>query len=133
MGKLEAISLIKKYKRHTAVDGLSIPLNIGEVDVLVWRNGVEILPSIERRAEAAKLLGLSGDEEIVPRLIGLLDDEQYLFRFEASLAVLNLRETGVPDKIIEIIKSSFDSLNLERKLRAEEALCSMNISADRFQ
>lgn len=35
----------------------------------------EILPSIERRAEAAKLLGLIGDERAISWLINLLHDE----------------------------------------------------------
>ena len=97
----------------------------------------EILPSVERRAEAAKLLGLIGDEkgdkQVVSRLIDLLDDEQELVRFEASLALLALMEEQAPEEAFEIIRSSLNSMNLERRLRAEEALCSMSISTGRFR
>jgi HEAT repeat protein len=90
------------------------------------REDTEILPSLERRAEAAKLLGLIGDKSVIPWMLCMLDDEQELVRFEAALSLFALMERAAPDRVFQIIKSSVHKLNFERRLRAEAALCSIN-------
>jgi len=87
---------------------------------------VEILPSIERRAEAVKLLGIIGDKNVIPWLLGLLDDEQELVSFESSLSLITLMGKDVPNRAFQIVKSSIYKMNLERRFRAEEALCLIN-------
>jgi HEAT repeat protein len=90
------------------------------------REDAELLPSIERRAEAARLLGLIRDKNVIPWLLRLLDDVQELVRFEASLSLLTLIGKDVPDKAIEIIKTSIAQMNLGKRLRVKDALCLMN-------
>jgi len=97
------------------------------------REDVEILPSIERRAEAARLLGLIGDKSVIPWMLCMLDDEQELVRFEAAVSLTNLMERAAPDRVFKIIKSSIHKVNFERRFRAKEALCLMNIREEGFR
>jgi HEAT repeat protein len=90
------------------------------------REDVEILPSIERRAEAARLLGLIGDKTVIPWMLCMLDDEQELVRFEAALSLITLMGKDVPHRALQIIRSSLCKVNFGRRLRAEAALCSIN-------
>jgi HEAT repeat protein len=85
-------------------------------------HGYEILPSIERRAEAARLLGSIGDKDSAVFLVDLLDDEQSVVRFESAIALVSLLQRHVPKKTIETIESLLNELSLERKLRAQEVL-----------
>ncbi len=106
---------------------------IKTTDVKRLRENVELLPSIERRAEAARLLGLIRDKNAVPKLTGLLDDDQAVVKLEASLALLNILGMDLPPKAIRIIEFPINNLDLERKLRAEEALCLMKTKKEHFQ
>ena len=92
------------------------------------REDAELLPSIERRAEAARLLGLIGDKNVIPWLLLLLDDEQELVRFEAAFSLLNLLGRSLPERAINIIKLSINNLNLnlDRRFRVKDALCLIN-------
>jgi len=94
-------------------------------------NDFEPLPSIERRSEAAKLLGLIGNRRCIPALLEFLDDEQEPVRFETAISLLILTGEKAPQKAMEVIKSSINKLTFEKKSRAEEALCSMNTSTER--
>lgn len=94
-------------------------------------NDFEPLPSIERRAEAAKLLGLIGDVKCVPDLLEFLDDEQEAVRFETAISLILLMMEKAPQKAIDVVKSSVDKLTFEKRSRAEEILCSMNTSKGR--
>jgi HEAT repeat protein len=94
-------------------------------------NDFEPLPSVERCAEAAKLLGLIGDRRCAPALLEFLDDEQEPVRFETALSLLLLTREKAPQKATEVIKSSVNKLTFEKRSRAEEILCSMNISKER--
>jgi HEAT repeat protein len=94
-------------------------------------NDFEPLPSVERRAGAAKLLGLIGDRRCVPELLRLLDDEQESVRFESALSLLLLTLEKAPQKAVDIIKSSVKKLTFEKRSRAEEILCSTNTSKER--
>jgi len=84
--------------------------------------GYEMLPSIERRAEAARLLGLIGDKDSAVFLVDLLDDEQSVVRFESAISLITLLQRHAPQKAIETIQSLMNELSLERKLRAQEVL-----------
>lgn len=85
----------------------------------------EILPSIERRAEAAKLLGLIGDKSAASALIDLLNDEQQPVKLEAAISLAALLNESAPERAVEIIKSASDEPDIRTRLRVEEALCSM--------
>ncbi len=85
----------------------------------------EVLPSAERRAEAAKLIGLTGNNKVVPTLVDLLYDDQHSVRLEAALSLAALLGGGTPGKATEIIKSASEDPDLGTRLRVEEALCSM--------
>jgi HEAT repeat protein len=89
------------------------------------REGDEVLPSVERRAEAAKLIGLMGNKNAVPALVDLLGDDQHRVRLEAALSLTALPGGGAPEKAIEVIKSASEDPDLGTRLRVEEALCSM--------
>lgn len=94
-------------------------------------NDFEPLPSVERRAEAAKLLGIIGDRRCVSVLLRLLDDEQESVRFESALSLLLLTEEKAPQKAIEVIKASVNRLTFEKRSRTEEILCLVNTSRER--
>jgi len=96
-------------------------------------NDSEPLPSIERRAEAAKLLGLIGETKGFPDLLGCLYDEQGPVRFETALSLVLLMREKAPQKAIEVINSFVDKLTFEKRSRAEEILCSTNTSKAHFR
>lgn len=85
-------------------------------------HGCEVLPSIERRAEAIRLLGLIGDKKVAALLVDLLDDEQVEVRFETAVSLVTLLQKSAPQKAIKTIKSLLNNLSLEKKLRAQEVL-----------
>jgi HEAT repeat protein len=127
------------FKRRRVSDAI---LNFGidaiedlvkTTDLKGLREDVEILPSIERRAEAAKLLGLIRDKSVIPWLLCMIDDEKELVRFEASLSLISLMERDAPNRALQIVISSLHKMNFERRFRAEEALCLMNPREDLFQ
>jgi len=82
----------------------------------------EILPSIERRAEAAKLLGLIGYGLAAPELTQLLDDEQEIVKLEAALSLAWIMKDHIPEKASEIINSAIHHPDLKTRLRVEEKL-----------
>ena len=86
----------------------------------------EILPSAERRAEAAKLLGLIGDKSAASALVDLLNDEQQPVKLEAALSLAALLGDKTPARAVEVIKSASNASDLGVRLRVEEVLCSMN-------
>ncbi len=134
------VRLLEDSFKRIRVSGAIVKFGADAVEELIrttelkrLREDVEILPSIERRAEAVKLLGIISKKNVIPWLLSLLDDEQALVRLEASLSLLNLMGKDVPSKAIEIIKSSINNLNLEKRLRIEEALCLMNTRGEDSQ
>ncbi len=88
--------------------------------------GDEVLPSIERRAEAVKLLGIIGNKDVANAIVGLIEDDQESVRLEAAMALSALLKDGAPEKATEIIMQASNHPNLTTRLRVEEALCSMN-------
>ncbi len=95
------------------------------VDRKSIENGDEVLPSIERRAEAVKLLGIIGNKDDADAIVGLLEDDQESVRLEAALALAALLREGTSEKAAEIIMQASNHPNLTTRLRVEEALCSM--------
>lgn len=85
--------------------------------------GEEVLPSVERRAEAAKLVGLIGDKSAVPALIDLLDDDQRPVRLEAAIALAGFLRENAPEGAVAVLKSALENSDLGTRLRIEEALC----------
>ena len=85
----------------------------------------EILPSIERRAEAVKLIGLIGYTQAAPNLSELLDDEQESVRLESALSLASVMGDNIPEKACDMIRSTVHHPDLATRLRVEEALCSM--------
>lgn len=134
------VELLEDSFRRRRVSAVLLKFGIDAVEELgkttrvkKIEEGFEILHSIERRAEATKVLGLLGNERIIPWLLGLLDDEQEIVRLEASLSLVTLTREKIPKRAIEIIKASLRNPNLETRLRVEEALCLMNIRGKGFQ
>jgi HEAT repeat protein len=127
------VGLLEDSFKRTRISDAILKFGIDAIEELVkttdfkrLREDVEILPSIERRAEAVKLLGIIGDKNVIPWLLGLLDDGQELVRLEASLSLLTLMGKDVPSKAVEIIKCTLTNLNFDRRFRIKEVLCLMN-------
>lgn len=59
--------------------------------------------SVERRAEAARLLGIRGDRSVVPQLCSCLGDLAAPVQLEASLALVALAVAGAPDRALAVI------------------------------
>jgi HEAT repeat protein len=93
---------------------------LGAVIMKRKEDDIEPLPSIERRAHAAKLLGLIGDKKAVPKLIELLGDEQGKVRFEAAFSVILLIGERAPAVAFDVIKAAERELALENRLRLDE-------------
>jgi HEAT repeat protein len=110
---------IRKYGED-ALDELLKTIKIKRL-----REDDEVLPSIERRAEAAKLLGLIGNKKALSTLVDLLGDDQHTVRLEAALSLAALLGDGAPEQAVEVIKSASYDPDLGTRLRVEEALCSM--------
>jgi HEAT repeat protein len=87
------------------------------------KNNSEILPSIERRAEAVKIIGLIRYRQATPELTGLLDDEQEAVKLEAALSLAWIMQDRIPEKAITIINSAVHHPDLKTRLRVEDALC----------
>jgi HEAT repeat protein len=93
------------------------------IKVKILREDDEVLPSIERRAEAAKLLGLTGNKDAVPALVELLGDDQETVRLEAALSLAGTMRDAIPKKAFAIVESAVHHPDLATRLRVEEALC----------
>jgi HEAT repeat protein len=59
--------------------------------------------SIERRAEAARLLGIVGDRSVVRLLCPYLDDPAEAVQLEAGLAIVALAPADTPDRALTVI------------------------------
>jgi HEAT repeat protein len=55
---------------------------------------------VERRAEAARLLGVLGDKSVVPALRWCLDDPAPAVQLEAALALIALFAADAPDRAL---------------------------------
>jgi len=136
------VGLLEDSFKRTRISDAILKFGINAIDELVTttdfkrlREDIEILPSIERRAEAVKLLGFIGQKDVITWLLRLLDDEQELVRLEASFSLLNLMGRSLPERAINIIKSSINNLNLnlDRRFRVKDALCLMNTRGEDSQ
>jgi HEAT repeat protein len=84
----------------------------------------EILPSIQRRAEAVKLIGIIGFRQAVPKLSEMLDDEQESVRLEAAFSLSEMLGDAIPEKARAVIEFAAHHPDLGTRLRVEEILCS---------
>lgn len=87
------------------------------------KDDTESLPSIERRSEAAKLIGLIGYRQAIPKLFELLEEEQETIRLEAALSLAGMLGDAVPEKGSAVIEAAVHHPDLATRLRVE-ALCS---------
>jgi HEAT repeat protein len=78
--------------------------------------------SIERRAEAARLLGIIGDGPVVARLVACLDDPAAAVRLEAALALAALTAAEAPDRALAIIAQGLTNPSPPIVLRCMDAL-----------
>lgn len=78
--------------------------------------------SVERRAEAARLLGIIGDRTIVPLLSSCLDDSAGAVQREAGLALVALAAADAPAKALAIIARGLDHASPAVVLRCMDAL-----------
>lgn len=85
-----------------------------------WRDEAPV--SIERRAEAARLLGIIGDRSVVPRLVPCLDDPAAAVQLEAALALVGLAGADAPDRALAIVSRGLDHPSPPIALRCMDAL-----------
>ena len=78
--------------------------------------------SIERRAEAGRLLGLVGDRSVVPQLCSCLDDPAAAVQLEAGLALAALTDAHAPDRALAIIAQGLANPGPAIALRCMDAL-----------
>ena len=82
----------------------------------------EALMGIERRAEAAWLLGIIGDQSVIPLLCSCLDDPAPAVQLEASLALAALKGSETPDRALAIITQGLNHPSPPVALRCMDAL-----------
>lgn len=78
--------------------------------------------SSERRAEAARLLGVIGDRSVVPRLVSCLDDSAAAVQREAGLALATLMARDTPNRALAIIAQGLTNPSPPMALRCMDAL-----------
>jgi HEAT repeat protein len=78
--------------------------------------------SVERRAEAARLLGNLGDPSVAPALRFHLEDQWPAVRLEAGLALVVLSATEVPERALTIIAEGLEHPGVPFALRCADAL-----------
>ena len=85
------------------------------------KDSVEMLPSLERRATATRLLGAIGGDTAFSRLAELLYDcdEHRLVKFEAALHLLRIASGHIHEKAQAVIRDSLSDPELARRLKFE--------------
>jgi len=78
--------------------------------------------SVERRAEAARLLGVLDDPAGVPALRARLEDPWSPVRLEASLALVALQAADAPDRALAIIADGLACPSVPGAARCADAL-----------
>lgn len=78
----------------------AIPYLIDTLEQRRMRNGEELLPSLERRAMALKLLGLLSAKKAIGAIRAALSDSSDVVRMEAALALASLEEG---EKVLEAV------------------------------
>lgn len=78
--------------------------------------------SLERRAEAARLLGIVGDRSLVPQLCACLDDPAAAVQLEAGLALVAVAGTDAPDRALAVVAQGLDHPSPSMTLRCMDAL-----------
>ncbi len=78
--------------------------------------------SIERRAEAGRLLGIIGEPSIVPQLCSCLDDPAAAVQLEAGLALATLMARDTPDRALAIIARGLTNPSPPTVFRCMDAL-----------
>jgi HEAT repeat protein len=100
--------------RATAADAL-LPFGWLAVPALAATLGVrrpsaddEAPISVERRAEAVRLLGILGDQSVIPLLRSCLDDPAPAVQLEAGLALVALDPRDAPGRALAILARGLD-------------------------
>ena len=78
--------------------------------------------SIERRAEAGRLLGIVGDRSVVPPLCASLDDPAAAVQLEVGLALVVLTAGDAPDRALAVIARGLNHPSPPVMLRCMDAL-----------
>ncbi len=78
--------------------------------------------SIERRAEAARLLGLVGDRSVVPLLCSYIDDPAAAVQLEAGLALVVLMDGDISDGALAVIAQGLTNPSPSIVFRCMDAL-----------
>ncbi len=78
--------------------------------------------SIERRAEAARLLGIIGEAPVVPHLCSYLDDLAAAVQLEAGLALVALVRGDTPERALAIVAQGLNHTSPPIALRCMDAL-----------
>jgi HEAT repeat protein len=82
----------------------------------------EALTSVERRAEAARLLGMLGDTSVAPALRWCLDDPAPALQIEAALALVALRAAEAPERALAIVALGMGHPSVPLGVGCEDAL-----------
>jgi HEAT repeat protein len=81
--------------------------------------------SIERRAEAARLLGILGDRPLIPILSACLEDPAGIVQLEVALALATLLAADAPGHALAIIPQNLGHPSLPVQMRCLDALVTM--------
>jgi HEAT repeat protein len=81
--------------------------------------------SIERRAEAARLLGILGDRPLIPILSACLEDPAGIVQLEVALSLVTLLAADAPGRALMIIAQNLGHPNLPIQVRCADALVAL--------
>ena len=114
------------FKRSRISDAIlrfgaaALPKLIATTKFRKLNGGLETPQSIERRAAAARLIGVIGGKIAFSRLAELLYDEQRLVRCEAALHLLRVTSGYIHEKAQAVIRASLADPELARRLKYED-------------
>jgi HEAT repeat protein len=81
--------------------------------------------SIERRAEAARLLGIIGDRSLMPVLSNCLEDPAGIVQLEVALSLVTLLAADAPGRALTIITQNLGRSSLPVQVRCADALVAL--------
>jgi len=81
--------------------------------------------SIERRAEAARLLGILGDRSLIPVLSACLEDPAGIVQLEVALALATVMGADTPGRALAILAQGLGHPSLPIQVRCADALVAL--------
>jgi HEAT repeat protein len=105
-----------------AMGSLAIPSLLATLERRRRREGEELLPSLERRAEALRLLGMMGAREAVPAVRTALGDDSDVVRTQAALALVSLEPSDGALEAVPALLAGLTHPDFLQRDRCAEAL-----------